>query len=171
MSQKSEPASTESAGTTAEKMRTRSKKQSTAPERRSSRLELDEVIDMFRAVQEHVTFRLRNSGIPLPSSAMQWAVAISPAIREGLFSIPTDMNIRPHGFGIEFYDSRWWIDFDFGLEGQLGGFDAWRIQEFIENNALNALDTKSESIQQLLEAGVKKRKYEQSRHINYYQLK
>jgi hypothetical protein len=39
-----------------------------------------------------------------------------------------------HGYGIAMNDGKIKVDFDLGDEGQINGFDAWRLEGFIKDN-------------------------------------
>ncbi|MCE2029721.1 hypothetical protein LU361_15545 [Marinibactrum sp. C21] len=50
--------------------------------------------------------------------------------------------IRPHGIGMEINIDGVKIDFDFGHNGEVNGFDAWRLFNFVsQNNIKSTLNT------------------------------
>jgi hypothetical protein len=65
-------------------------------------------------------------GIRRPDTNTAWASSHDP----GRISLPRGFSFHKHGFGCSVHGPDWGVDFDFGAEGQLGGFDAWRLFDF-----------------------------------------
>jgi hypothetical protein len=67
-------------------------------------------------------------GIPRPSSNLAWAVSDVP----GKGTLAGGFTYYKHGYGCAVHGPVWGVDFDFGDEGQIDGFDAWRLYDFAQ---------------------------------------
>lgn len=69
---------------------------------------------------------LESAGIPRPVSNIAWAGNGVP----GRGALASGFTYHKHGFGCAVNGPAWAVDFDFGDEGQMDGFDAWRLHRF-----------------------------------------
>lgn len=78
------------------------------------------------------------------------------------------VTIFPHGYGLSMKTTEFSIDFDFGEEGQINGFDAGRLASF--NNKINpeSILTDNTFIQSIITHEVQKGNLLYSGYINYY---
>ena len=83
------------------------------------------ISDYQSSVLEAVAL-MQASGIPMPASSNAWVATQIP--QRGLLAggIP----YFKHGFGCAVDLPHGKVDFDFGSEGQIDGFDAWRLAGF-----------------------------------------
>ncbi len=65
-------------------------------------------------------------GIRLPASHDEWALYQLPAN----LNLPSGTRIQKHGYGCRFKNERVYVDFDFGANGEIDGFDCWRLYDF-----------------------------------------
>lgn len=99
--------------------------------------ELVNLISKFNAAQTKAVDILENKfNCPRPSSSDDYIVRCVPIIRDANYE-SHGYKIRPHGIGLEINIDGVTVDFDFGLNGEFNGFDAWRLMEFINNNKIN----------------------------------
>ncbi len=93
--------------------------------------DLDELISkyvdvaaaMFPRVAEHL-------GVSPPISNMKWAnlnVQQRGSTTDGI-------NYFKHGYGVAMTDGKRKIDLDIGENGEINGFDGWRLFDFAERN-------------------------------------
>lgn len=69
---------------------------------------------------------LARAGIPRPATSAQWAstgLTPPPDLTDGV-------TYHKHGFCCAVSTPSWKVDFDFGDEGRIDGFDEWRLQGF-----------------------------------------
>lgn len=78
---------------------------------------------LFPRVAEHLN-------VKLPISNIEWTGIDADQRGE------TSCGIRYfiHGYGIAMNDGNVKVDFDLGEKGQINGFDAWRLENFVEEN-------------------------------------
>jgi hypothetical protein len=69
---------------------------------------------------------LSEAGIPRPASNTEWAANGAP--EQG--SLANGFAYRKHGFGCAVDGPHWGVNFDFGDNGEVDGFDVWRLREF-----------------------------------------
>lgn len=73
---------------------------------------------------------LKVSQIPTPRTASEWAEkSINP-----IFYIDVGVKFIKHGYGCTVHSPNKTINFDFGKNGELDGFDLYRLMEFSKNN-------------------------------------
>lgn len=83
------------------------------------------VRDYQRTVAEAVAM-LEAHGMRRPTSNTDWVTSDAPGRR----TLPGGFRIFKHGYGCAVKGPDWAVDFDFGDEGQIDGFDAWRLCAF-----------------------------------------
>ena len=105
--------------------------------------DLFNLIRLFNKAQENALIILENFfSCSRPVSRMDYISRCVPIIREANYEA-SGHKIRPHGYGMEINVGDITIDFDFGENGEINGFDAWRLENFVkENNLKTPLDTK-----------------------------
>lgn len=69
---------------------------------------------------------MHRSGLPLPHSSREWAEADVP----GSGVLDGGVYYYKHGAGCEVCLETGTVDFDFGENGEVNGFDEWRLAEF-----------------------------------------
>jgi hypothetical protein len=82
--------------------------------------------DLFPRVANHLE-------VDLPVSNIEWACLGVPLVGQTNDGI----KYRKHGYGVEMDDGTRRVDLDLGNEGQIDGFDAWRLFRFAENNRMS----------------------------------
>ena len=101
--------------------------------RLSMKAEFATVLDAFNAAQLHAVKILEGYGIPIPKSNLDWTILkLEPEIKSKMSS--DGIHIFKHGYGLTIKDSTCYIDFDFGKNGEVNGFDVHRLFFFIEKN-------------------------------------
>jgi hypothetical protein len=119
--------------------------------------------DFQRRVAEAVTM-LEAAGVPRPASNMEWAtngVAGRGALANGFA-------FHKHGFGCAVRGPGWHVDFDFGAEGQIDGFDAWRLYDFAHEHLADYGFKSEEEIKVAIAAAVDAGELKSSGYILYY---
>lgn len=87
------------------------------------------LLALIRAYQARVSWavdQLASVGIPRPTSALGWAM--NGVDRRG--RLARGIRYSKHGYGCAFHYPGGTVDFDFGREGEITGFDAWRLWHF-----------------------------------------
>lgn len=108
--------------------------------------QLESLIKQFRSAQDVVVATIRDTlSLPLPKSGAEWA---HYCCANGLLKI-NELNgipIYAHGCGIELKIGELTIDFDWGPSGEPDGFDAWRLYNFMLDNAVGVQCTHKDVI-------------------------
>ncbi len=81
---------------------------------------LSRLIADYQAKVAVAVAMLESAGIPRPSTNREWVKTILP--HEG--SLGNGFSYCKHGFGCRVHGPERQVDFDFGDEGQIDGFDA-----------------------------------------------
>ena len=110
------------------------------------------IVDYQRRVAEAVDM-LEAAGVPRPTSDIAWTGMDVP----GQGSLPGGFKWYKHGFGCSVQGAAWGVDFDFGPEGEIDGFDPSRLYGFTRGQP-EAYGFKSEqdikaAVQRALDAG------------------
>lgn len=95
---------------------------------------LDLLIERFRAAQDLAIDTLTGDlQLPLPTTARDWW---SYCGENGLYNIREIRGIGffAHGFGVALQIGSLSIDFDFGRNGEIDGFDSWRLYLHAKDN-------------------------------------
>lgn len=103
-------------------------------------LGLIKLIEEYQATVAEAVTLLEASGFPTPKSNHEWANTICPYLETLLGGI----GYYKHGFGCAVYLRPFPVDFDFGDEGQINGFDPYRLALFASER-LNTFGFKSEA--------------------------
>jgi hypothetical protein len=92
---------------------------------------LRSLITDYRAAVGRAILELRRGRIAMPISNVGWAIAKIPA--EG--TLPSGATYEKHGYGCKVSMAEGVVDFDFGDNGEINGFDAWRLWRYAEPRA------------------------------------
>ena len=96
---------------------------------------------------------LEAAGIPRPASTGEWAVANVP--ERGC--LPRGFRFCTNRVGCEVHGAEWMVDFVFGDEGRIDGFDSARLYEFARRRfsgyGFKSEKEFSEAVQRAVEAG------------------
>jgi hypothetical protein len=110
-----------------------------------------DLLNLIKKYQESVELLFprvaKHLNVELPISNREWTGIEADQRGE------TSCGVRYfiHGYGIAMNDGKVKVDFDLGEKGQINGFDAWRLESFVEeNNIETAL-----SDGKLIEAAIK----------------
>lgn len=131
-------------------------------------IELKKLIKEFNATQEKAVNVLESElSCPRPKSTNDYIDRCVEIILESE-SVSNKYRIYPHGYGMSIVINGVFIDFDFGEDGEIDGFDPYRLFSFALNNNFNtALDT-IEKIQSAVDTAVSEGSILKSDYINYY---
>ncbi|MBA3936231.1 MAG: hypothetical protein H0X38_02130 [Planctomycetes bacterium] len=127
---------------------------------------LEQLIRQFHACQELAMQALEKAGIPRPASNQDW-VAIGMSRWAELQAANCGFTIRPHGYGMAFWNDAFWIDFDIGATGQTDGFDAYRLSAFSSRNPF-AIKISEADIKCFMNESVLSGEILASAYINHY---
>lgn len=83
------------------------------------------IADYQASVRDAVTL-LKMSGIPLPASNTEWTGVDIPA--RGV--LDGGVSYFKHGYGCAVRFTSRAVDFDFGANGEIDGFDSWRLVSY-----------------------------------------
>lgn len=130
--------------------------------------ELNLLIEQFNHIQRRAVDVLeREFGCKRPESNMDFVSRCAPHIRKVGYECG-GYKIRPHGYGMEIKVDGKTIDFDFGINGEIDGFDAWRLSCFSRrNNLINRLKSE-EDIKSAILSAVESGHIVKSEGLNYY---
>ena len=106
--------------------------------------------------------------ITFPKTCHEW---IDWCIHAGKRKLPMNkegVKIHPHGFGLSLSNGQFWIDFDFGENGEADGFDAWRLWDFAEGNKIPTLFQSGDEIKEVITVEMERGALIFSGYINYY---
>ncbi|MEL6694585.1 MAG: hypothetical protein AAFP89_00035 [Bacteroidota bacterium] len=127
------------------------------------------LLQQFHLRQEEALDILSDKwNITFPKTCHEW---IDWCIHAGKRKLPMNkegVKIHPHGFGLSLSNGQFWIDFDFGENGEADGFDAWRLRRFAENNKISTPFQSGEEIQEVIAVETEKGALIFSGYINYY---
>lgn len=88
--------------------------------------QLAHVIADYQTSVRSAIVEMKRSGIAMPYSANCWIDTQIPA--QG--KLQSGISYFKHGCGCRVYFSTGDVDFDFGEQGEIGGFDSWRLSDF-----------------------------------------
>lgn len=127
-------------------------------------LGLIKLIEEYQAIVAEAVTLLEASEFPTPTSNQEWANTISP-YRETLLG---GIGYYKHGFGCAVYLRPYPVDFDFGDEGQINGFDPYRPALFASER-LNTFGFQSEAeLNESFEIAIQEGKIVHSKEENFY---
>jgi hypothetical protein len=119
--------------------------------------------DYQRRVVEAVAM-MESAGIARPQSTHDWVAAKDP----GRITLPTGFSFYKHGFGCSVDGAEWGVDFDFGEQGQIDGFDAWRLYDFARRRLSDYCFASEEEIRAAVLAAAEADELSFSGYILYY---
>lgn len=93
--------------------------------------QLQQLIGTYQEAVSSAVSLLRESGVALPVSNREWAIS---GARSG--QLGADAKFHKHGYGCTVRAGNLVTDFDFGPNGEVDGFDAWRLFGFAEDRGL-----------------------------------
>ncbi len=122
------------------------------------------LIDDYLASVSSAVKLLVASGIARPSSCAQWAIAVidKPDVLLG------GINFYKHGFGCEVHLKGGIVDFDFGENGEINGFDLWRLAGFAGDKLEQYGFASEEETQKCFESAVTEGALVRSAYSLYY---
>jgi len=89
---------------------------------------LRKLIEDYRSTVARAVLELRGSGVLLPDSNRGWALNAMP--QRG--TLPSGATYAKHGYGCHVTLAEGEVDFDFGDNGEIDGFDGWRLWRYAE---------------------------------------
>jgi hypothetical protein len=116
-----------------------------------------------RKVAEAVDM-LEGAGIPRPASNAAWNACDVP----GRGALPAGFAYYKHGFGCAVDGPAWSVDFDFGDQGQIDGFDAWRLYDFAHTRLLDYGFQSADEIERAMKAALDAGELRFSGYVLYY---
>ncbi|MEQ1517204.1 MAG: hypothetical protein ABL931_12030 [Usitatibacteraceae bacterium] len=90
--------------------------------------ELSKLINAYQAAVRESIALLERAGISRPATSMAWVENDMPHLGE----LPGGVRYLKHGYGCAVHLPLGKVDFDFGINGQIDGFDLWRLTSFAE---------------------------------------
>lgn len=93
--------------------------------------QLARLISDYQSAVGAAVLLMSNSGIEIPSTSSAWFDLDIPAHGE----LNSDISYYKHGYGCEVHMSEGEVDFDFGRQGQIDGFDNWRLWKFCQGRS------------------------------------
>lgn len=107
---------------------------------------------------------LEANGIPRPASSLDWVTNDIPGSAE--FSDGT--RYHKHGAGCAVTTDRFTVDFDFGEQGQIDGFDLWRLNNFARGRLVKYGVSSDLELKSLFETACKSGELTHSGYILWY---
>lgn len=112
-----------------------------------------ELVSAYQAAVIEALVLMQRSGIQMPNSAYGWVYAEIPMSGE----LDCGGYYYKHGLGCDVRFSGKRVDFDFGKNGEVGGFDAWWLAKFAGENlrgyGFDNADVLDEYVNLLISAG------------------
>ena len=109
--------------------------------------ELKRIISMFNLAQvEAVEILETVFNCPRPKDQMDFICRCKPWVQKLRYKL-NGFKIRPHGIGMAINMGKTKIDFDFGENGEIDAFDAYRLFNFIKANKIESSFKTEEEIQ------------------------
>jgi hypothetical protein len=96
---------------------------------------LRQLIDQYRSAVRHAIHLMLGAGIRLPETNMRWVSQQIPSP----YPLAGEGVLRKHGFGCEVRWSGGSVDFDFGENGEVDGFDEWRLWKYCQSNTYGSM--------------------------------
>lgn len=120
---------------------------------------VDVAAELFSSVAEHL-------GTTPPIPNMEWASLDVP--QRG--STPDGINYFKHGYGVTMTDGKRKIDLDLGENGEINGFDAWRLYDFAERNNIPTSFGSHTELETAIQEAVDSGELTYSGYILYYRV-
>lgn len=125
---------------------------------------LADLIRDYQAAVEKAVELLEHSGIPRPATPTDWLGYDIP--QRGV--LVGGVNYFKHGFGCAVYLPSGSVDFDFGAEGQIDGFDLWRLTNFAGKRLKNYGFPSEQSIKSAFQLAIESGEIVPSAYILHY---
>lgn len=118
-------------------------------------------------VQETVELFEHYKGLKRPQHPLEWQS--SGILQSGYLDPSKQISYFFHGYGCCVHLPSGRVDWDFGQEGQIDGFDFWRLYEFAERGTQNFLEFRDEEVLKSVFAEAEsKGLFHKSDYILYY---
>jgi hypothetical protein len=115
--------------------------------------QLAQLISDYQTSVRTALHLMKQSGIPLPSTCLDWVETDIPPCGE----LKGGFSYYKHGFGCAVGLPAGEIDFDFGDKGEIDGFDSWRLLNFagsrLGDYGFDTEDALEESFQAAVKSG------------------
>ncbi len=117
---------------------------------------LTQLIHDYQAAVRTAIALLEGSGISRPATPFAWVLLRIPQSGE----LSGGVHYFKHGYGCTVYLPFREVDFDFGKEGQIDGFDLWRLVDFAKDRLNTYGFTSEQDVKAAFQAAVKSGKIE-----------
>jgi hypothetical protein len=125
---------------------------------------LGKLIDDYQSAVAAAVALLESSGIARPSNPTAWVELDIPRSGE----LPGKVRYFKHGFGCAVHLPSAKVDFDFGAQGQIDGFDIGRLVGFAGDRLTAYGFSSSQDIKTAFEAAAQSGEIVASEYILYY---
>lgn len=127
--------------------------------------ELLNIINDYQAAIENLFPRVANHlKVELPITNTEWTCIKAEQRGE----TPDGIKYFIHGYGIAMNDGKVKVDFDLGNKGQINGFDAWRLADFVDKNSIKTKFGDDKDIEKAIKEAEASGELEYSGYILYY---
>lgn len=99
------------------------------------------LIDNYQRAVAKAIALLSTYGIPRPATNTAWVMFDMP----DLAILPDGVRLMKHGYGCRVKADGIHVDFDFGQDGQIDGFDCYRLYDFTRGKMLTRYGIDSET--------------------------
>lgn len=118
---------------------------------------VDVAAELFPRVAKHL-------GASIPITNTEWA-CLGVAQRG---STPDGIDYFKHGYGVAMKDGKHKIDIDLGENGEMNGFDAWRLFDFAQGSKIQTPFGSDKEIESAVKEAEKSGELVYSGYILYY---
>lgn len=125
---------------------------------------LANLIRDYQAAVEKAVELLERSGIPRPATPTDWVGYDIPQRGQ----LAGGVNYFKHGYGCAVFLPGGKVDFDFGAEGQINGFDLWRLTHFAGKRLKDYGFPSEESIKSVFQIAIDSGEIVPSAYILHY---
>ena len=126
--------------------------------------QLAQLISDYQLAVGAAVLLMSNSGIEIPSSSSGWLDLDIPAHGE----LNSGIRYYKHGYGCKVYLSEGAVDFDFGRQGQIDGFDEWRLWNFCQSRPKTCAFDTQQALYDCVQHALEEKKLVASSHSLYY---
>ena len=126
---------------------------------------LDDLISDYVDVASRLLPRVaKHLGVSLPITSIEWACLGVP--QHG--RTPDGVDYFKHGYGVAMKDVRHSIDLDLGENGEINGFDAWRLFDFAQGSDIQTPFGSHQEIETAIKEAERSGELAYSGYILYY---
>jgi hypothetical protein len=125
---------------------------------------LAQLIRDYQAAVEKAVELLECSGIPRPATPTDWVGYDIPQRGQ----LAGGVNYFKHGYGCAVFLPSGKVDFDFGAEGQINGFDLWRLTGFAGKWLKNYGFTSEQAVKSAFQSAIESGEIVPSAYILHY---